>query len=210
METKVCPNCGGTKPKSSFGRRSYSKHVLRSWCKECDKSQCKEYAKTIKGLAHRIFTAQKRRSILRGHPSPTYTLKEFIKWMVAAPSFANIYEEWLNSGCQKLLTPSADRLDDYKGYSFDNLRLVTWGENDRKAAEDVKMGRNNKRSKAVMQYSKKGELIAEYWSVMEADRQTSADFRNISKCCHGRIPSLINCIWKFKADVESERKSIED
>lgn len=58
--------------------------------------------------------------------------------------------------------------------------------------------RNGVLSKPVLQYNLKLELIAEYPSTMEAQRQTGFNKGNISNCCLGRQKTAYNFIWKYK------------
>ena len=52
--------------------------------------------------------------------------------------------------------------------------------------------------KAVLQFSKNGEFIAEYPSTHEAERQTGCYQTNICKCCKGKYKSAGGFIWKYK------------
>jgi hypothetical protein len=47
-------------------------------------------------------------------------------------NFYELYNNWIDSGYKKSDKPSVDRIDDYKGYSFDNIQLMTWKENNKK------------------------------------------------------------------------------
>ena len=94
-----------------------------------------------------------------------------------------LYNEWVTSGYDKYAKPSLDRIDDYKGYSFDNIQLMTWGENDTKGSLDVRNGINNKHSKAVLQYDLNGNFIKEYYSMAQAERETGVSHSNISNVC---------------------------
>ena len=49
----------------------------------------------------------------------------------------------------------------------------------------------------VLQFSKTGEFIAEYPSIMEAERQTGCYHQNIIKCCKGKQKSTGGYIWKY-------------
>lgn len=51
-------------------------------------------------------------------------------------------------------------------------------------------------SKRVQQFSKDGQIIAEYPSIMEAYRQTGINFRHISECTQGKRKSAGGFIWK--------------
>ena len=61
-----------------------------------------------------------------------------------------------------------------------------------------KIRENNPSSKPVLQFSKTGDLIAEYPSIMEAERQTGCNPSHICKCCKGTRKSAGGFIWKYK------------
>ena len=50
----------------------------------------------------------------------------------------------------------------------------------------------------ILQFSKDGELIAEYPSIMEAERQTECSRGNICSCCIGKRKTCGGFIWKYK------------
>ena len=56
----------------------------------------------------------------------------------------------------------------------------------------------NRPSKQVLQFSKDGELIAEYSSIHEAERNTGLSASNICNCCKGERKSAGGYIWKYK------------
>ena len=49
----------------------------------------------------------------------------------------------------------------------------------------------------IIQYSKDGELIAEYPSTHEASRQTGCNQSNICQCCKGKYKTAGGYIWKY-------------
>ena len=53
-------------------------------------------------------------------------------------------------------------------------------------------------SKAVIQFSNTGYFIAEYQSIMEAERTTGCNKGSICKCCKGNLKSTGGYIWKYK------------
>ena len=55
-----------------------------------------------------------------------------------------------------------------------------------------------RRNKAVVQYTKEGEFIAEYESALVAKNITGIDSSNISKCCLGKLKSAGGFKWTFK------------
>ena len=50
----------------------------------------------------------------------------------------------------------------------------------------------------ILQFSKEGELIAEYPSIAEAGRQTGCKNQSICNCCKGKRKSCGGYIWKYK------------
>ena len=50
----------------------------------------------------------------------------------------------------------------------------------------------------IIQFSKEGELIAEYPSIAEAGRQTGCKNQSICNCCKGNRKSAGGFIWKYK------------
>ena len=56
----------------------------------------------------------------------------------------------------------------------------------------------NRPSKPVLQFSKNGEFIAEYPSIMEAERQTGCKSESVCRCCNGKRKSCGGFIWKYK------------
>ena len=92
----------------------------------------KAYKKTIDGLISKIYGQQKQSSKKRGHQPPTYSKELLHRWITAHVIFQELYDNWIASNYEKDLVPSVDRLDDSKGYSFDNIQLMTWKENNAK------------------------------------------------------------------------------
>jgi len=142
-----------------------------------------KHLRTKQGVITGIYYSQVARSKLKGLALPKYTLEQLRAWMFTQPNFEELYNNWKKSGYEKDLVPSVDRIDDYKGYSFDNIQLTTWEENNRKGYSDRKNGINNKISKVVIQYDLNGNKLKKYHSVREAGRRTGINHRNISKCC---------------------------
>jgi hypothetical protein len=75
---------------------------------------------------------------------------------------------------------------------------------------------NSALKKAVLQYSKDGEFLAEYESMSEASRQTGIGIQEISFACSGKLFSAGGYFWcdrdnsgKIKLDVERYREDLE-
>jgi group I intron endonuclease len=50
----------------------------------------------------------------------------------------------------------------------------------------------------ILQFTKSGEFIAEYFSMSEAERCTGVHQSSISICCKGKLKSAGKFVWKYK------------
>ena len=62
-------------------------------------------------------------------------------------------------------------------------------------------GNHNSPTKPVLQFSKTGEFIAEYPSIMDAERHTGCNHENICKCCKGKLKTCGGFIWRYKKNL---------
>lgn len=77
---------------------------------------------------------------------------------------------------------------------------LCYGTRVRKVLDAYKRIGFSKAEKAVLQFTKQGELVAEYISASEASRKTGISQGHISSCCLGRKGrrSIGGYIWKYK------------
>ena len=92
----------------------------------------KRFRKTKKGVVCIIYSGQRASSRTRKQHPPEYTLEELRNWCLSQPHFHRLYEEWVVSGYKRNKKPSIDRINPNKGYSFDNIQLMTFYENNYK------------------------------------------------------------------------------
>ena len=159
------------------------------------------WRKTKSGLLAKSYSAQLDACRKRNHPMPTYTLDEFREWVLAQDVFHELFNAWTASGHAKDLIPSTDRLDNSKSYSFDNLQIVTFKQNRENVYRDRKSGVVKTIDKAILQFSKAGEFIAEYFSIAEAARESKLHSQNISLVAKGKRKTSGGFIWKFKESI---------
>ena len=57
--------------------------------------------------------------------------------------------------------------------------------------------RKNK-SKPILQYSKEGEFIREWFGAKEVERVLGIYQGNITKCCQGKLKSTGGFVWRYK------------
>jgi len=200
---KVCKVCNIEKPLSEFGKRLTMKDGYKSECKKCLNIQSTKDQRSKKGLFSRIYGHQLESSRKRGHPQPLYNLDELRNKYIDTELFNSLYIEWVNSGYDKKKTPSFDRLDNTKGYSFENIQLVTWGKNNKLGSiylrENPNSGALNGGNKSVLQFTIDGDFIAEYISLSMASRINNISHQRISSACSGKH-NTTGFIWKYKND----------
>lgn len=192
---KACTKCD--KITSSFYVDKSTKDGLSCRCKDCIKSSVKKYRMTKEGFVSKMYGNQRESSKCRRHKMPEYKLEEFRGWLFAQEKFHILYDKWVQNNFDVKLAPSVDRLDDYKGYMFDNIQLMTWEENQRKYFNDKKNGINNKTNRAVIQLDKNNNEIKRFHSIREAGRITRVAFCNISECCRSNRKTAGNFKWIY-------------
>jgi hypothetical protein len=158
------------------------------------------YWQTPYGRISYIRNSQKTSSKTRGHALPTYSQNELFDWAIDNNLFA-LCAAWEASGFNKDLAPSIDRKDVTLGYSFENIRLVTWKENndaqyaDRKTCKVI-----TRQNRSVEQLSMDGELIEVHKSIAAAARATGAVRTNINCMCTGTNPAIKSVggfLWRY-------------
>jgi hypothetical protein len=191
-KTKVCRKCGKEKPVSEFYKQKIRKDGLYPFCKSCARKEQQRYKHSLNGTIHRIYNSQKRSSKKRGHKPPAYTFDELANWIIHQPNFKKLWKAWKNSGYKKDLTLSVDRLDNSKGYSFDNIRLVSWYENNYKGWQDQKQ--------KVNQYDLDGNYIRTFDSIAEAAEYMGKSYTPIINACAHRYKTAYNYQWRYLSE----------
>ena len=203
----ICTNCSTEFEVRNDTIKSRETSLCRS-CINSSRSTYKSSGKNTKeGKAYLMYSTQVQRTKEHNLPSIGYSREEFIEWCLNNKEFNKLYDEWEELKFIKNKAPSIDRLNDYLGYSFNNIRVVTWEVNNFKGKKDRINGINNKVSKRVQQLTLDNIVVAEFVSTMEAQRQTGIDNAKISKVARGlpikkgnkySIPKTAGgFIWKY-------------
>ncbi len=114
----------------------------REYRKRTGNVHTKAYEKTPKGFLMRLYRnmksriegIQKHKAHLYEGKSLDFTCEEFYDWAFQQESFLEMFDAYRDSGWDRKLCPSIDRIDSSKGYSFDNIEWVTHSENSRRGA----------------------------------------------------------------------------
>lgn len=103
----------------------------------------KKYEKTPKGFLMRLYRNMQSRiegvQKLKAHLYEGKSLLDrtsFYMWAKDNPVFLELFELYQDSGYERRLAPSVDRIDSSKGYSLDNMEWVTHSENSRRGANN--------------------------------------------------------------------------
>ena len=125
-----------------LGKRKTMSDGYKNDCKQCEAEDSTKRQRTKFGIFARLYSHQCEASRKRGHEKPQYTWNELRSNFIDTPLFNKIYDEWVKSNFLKEKAPSFDRIDNSKGYSFDNIRLTTWKENDILGSQYLKLNPN--------------------------------------------------------------------
>lgn len=140
METKHCPICNTTKPLSAFYKHKNRKDGHSGQCAECIKAfskkwykdtieERKEYTRknkekkkeyNIQRRDNNSLSGIKRRAKLKGIPFDL-TLEDVSNYSVC-PVFG---KELIRSDSNTPFSPSVDRVDPTKGYTKDNIQILS-------------------------------------------------------------------------------------
>ena len=194
---KKCYCCKVVKAILEFNKNKSKSSGHSDECRECKKKLDSDYRRTELGLITSIYNNQKHKSKKRGHTPPYYSKIQLIDFMYEN-NFIELHTRWINSGYSHNLVPSVDRIDRRLPYTLKNIQLVTWEFNNQKGREENKVVY----SKQVKQYTKKGELLNTFSSILEASKVTGLDQNTISENAKGIRKNPINpFIWKFIDEI---------
>lgn len=97
--------------------------------KESQKKWHLKQNKTLKGKLRTIYLGHFSKRTKNVNIKVIYSYREFIDRYINDKKYIRLYNEWVKSGYKREKSPSIDRINPLKNYSFDNTNLMTWGEN---------------------------------------------------------------------------------
>jgi len=168
--TKCCNRCKTYLPFSLFSRNSANNDKLSSHCKDCDKKgqdkiKAKNYTKRLqqdrqyRAVKHQTFdyrlkallNASKQRASIKNieHSITVEDLKDIYPKDGCCPVFG-FKLEFGNAGFRDH-SPSIDKIDPSKGYTKDNIQILSWRANRLKADSTVE------ELEMLLAYLKQGE-----------------------------------------------------
>ena len=129
------------------------------------------------------YSSIRYKSKRRGDHYPEITKAELTVWLYKS----GLREKWIiyiESGYDKDLKPSINRINDYGIYEFSNMELITWRENLIKGVNGKKHHKNSTNKnlrKKVYIWNKQNDLIAIFNSHKEASIYLDCHITSISR-----------------------------
>lgn len=118
-----------------------------------------KYERTKHGKLMRLYRNMKSRidgiQWMKAHLySGKYLLPkyEFYAWALQSSEFHRLFREWEESGYDRKLAPSVDRVDSKHGYAIWNMEWVTHSENSRRGSVSKRTQRLESEGRAANQY----------------------------------------------------------
>lgn len=100
-----------------------------------------KYERTKKGKVMRIYrnmlsrvTGVQRQKFHLYQGKEILPKNEFYEWAISSKDFHSLFDAWVESGYERRLAPSVDRIDSSRGYEVGNMEWVTHSENSRRGA----------------------------------------------------------------------------
>ena len=193
---KLCTVCGEEKDYSEFYKQAKGKCGLQRRCKPCAIMQTYKQRRTRRGCLKWIYYKQVERSKRKGYPPPDYSCKWLVNWGIKQRKYPNYYNAWVESGYNKWLKPSVDRINDYGFYTKDNIQMLTWRENFKKGCDNIRNGINNKNNGIAVRRII-NNVVSEFPSISMASRKTGIGVFCISNSCKKNIKTEDGSVWEF-------------
>ena len=120
-------------------QREYRRNTGNKDTKQYEKTKHGKLMRSYRNMLSRVRGIQWRKAHLY-EGKEILSKDEFYLWASNSAEFHVLYEEWVQSGYDRKLAPSVDRIDTSKGYTVDNMRWLTHSENSRNGSKSRRSG----------------------------------------------------------------------
>lgn len=115
-------------PEELAYQREYRKKTGNKCTKKYEKSPKGFLMRTYRNMQSRVKGVQWRKAHLY-EGLPILPREEFYTWAWDDHTFWRLYKQWVQSGYDRKLTPSINRIDTFKGYEIGNIEWLTFSTN---------------------------------------------------------------------------------
>lgn len=157
----------------------------------CKKSILEKYRKTPKGVLTNMYHHQKFRNKKNGFGEIGYSLKWLQETFLNDVSFKRLYDDWVKSGYCKAKKPTIDRISNKKGYTKDNIHILSWSDNRFKQT----MERRCRKGKVLQILN--GEIIKVWESQRKAYMTLNLQQSMLSLALTGKCKTAYGYEWKY-------------
>lgn len=140
---KKCLKCKELKLLDCFSKDKSKKDGLQNRCKTC----YFKYSKCLDNHFRKSFRDSVSRSKRIGREH-TLTWEQ---WLTFKSKYSELHKKWVESRYKLKFCPSIDRIDNTKGYTFDNVQIITFEQN---------LSKENKGSKNIKAKLQPHDVIA--------------------------------------------------
>jgi len=127
----LCNQCGKEKDEKDFYKSDLelARRGLWTSCKDCHKARGVKCKRTLRRKVRDMYFGMVRRSQDDGLQPVRFKIETFIQW-ANRNNVESFYNRWVESGYDKGLAPSVDRIHSTGDYTLKNIQLCTWKWND--------------------------------------------------------------------------------
>ena len=135
------------------------------------------YYRTMNGFLTHRYASMKQRNVV------SFSKEELSKWLDCRKRlFEKLLIEWKKNGFKREFSPSINRIDDFKGYSIDNIELITWKKNNELGINSIKTKKQKERPVTLH----KGNENVDFNSIKDACKFLNVTHQSVCKVVNGK------------------------